>query len=132
MFTDSDPHPGRSHVEMASFAKFLEEAKVKSANNSAGVVRDILIKNACYTLISIKSVNTPWGSRQIWRLQISEDEDCPPVTIWCPKTLARYVLTDNNLDPVKVECLKSYRIVYNGCTEDAHAVVTKYNFDILI
>ena len=130
VFTDAKPTPGPSQADRDDFAHFLEE--IDSISNTARTVRDALIKHASYQLISIKTVTTKFGSRQIWCLRFSEDDDMPHVLIWAPKVLARYVVTDDTLDLVKVECLKGYRIIYNGYTEDASKSVNKYEFSVMI
>ena len=130
VFTDAKPTPGPSQSDRDEFAHFVEE--IDSISNTARAVREALIKHASYQLISIKITKTKFGMRQIWTLRFTEDDDMPHVMIWAPIVLARYVVTDDTLDLVKVECMKGYRIIYKGYTEDANKSVAKYEFSVMI
>ena len=131
VFTDATkPTPGPSQAAKDEFAHFVEE--IDSINNTARAVKDALLKHASYQLVSVKIVDTKYGMRQIWSLRFTEDDDMPKVMIWAPIVLARYVLTDDVLDLVKVECMKGYRIIYEGYSEDKDKSVAKYEFSIRI
>ena len=131
LFTDATkPSPGPSQAAKDEFAHFVEE--IDSINNTARAVKDALLKHASYQLVSVKIVDTKYGMRQIWSLRFTEDDDMPKVMIWAPIVLARYVLTDDVLDLVKVACMKGYRIIYEGHSEDKDKKVAKYAFGILI
>ena len=131
LFTDATkPSPGPSQATKDEFAHFVEE--IDSINNKARAVKDALLKHASYQLVSVKIVDTKYGMRQIWSLRFTEDDDMPKVMIWAPIVLARYVLTDDVLDLVKVECMKGYRIIYEGYSEDKDKSVAKYEFSIMI
>ena len=131
VFTDvTKPAPGPSQSAKDEFAHFVDE--IDSINNRARSVKDALLKHASYQLVSVQTAETKFGTRQIWTLRFTEDDDMPTVMIWAPVQLARYVLTDDVLDLVKVSCMKGYRIIYEGHSEDKDKKVSRYAFRVTI
>ena len=132
LFTDATtkPAPGPSQLAKDEFAQFVDE--IDSANNRARSVKDALLKHTSYQLVSVQTAETKFGTRQIWTLRFTEDDDMPTVMIWAPVQLSRYVLTDGVLDLNKVSCMKGYRIIYEGHSEDKDKKVARYTFRVLI
>ena len=78
------------------------------------LIKEALVMGHAYRLLTITTVESQWGSKFIWRLK-DIDEDTPPLDVYGTEVLNRYVTKNNNqLDPVKVNCLKEYRIIYYG------------------
>ena len=118
--TDSMEAPSRpTRFEKEEYAKLIDKINLHEplpnfTEPKPSLIKDALVMGHQYRLLTITTVESQWGSKFIWRLK-DIGEDTPPLDVYGTEVLNRYVTKNNNqLDPVKVNCLKEYRIIYYG------------------